>query len=637
MLRLSGKENLDKFVQGFVGCPVIIEHNEVYDDNAKELRVGIISRVWFDDTDGYYWCEGIIWDEHALDLIINKGWSVSCQYDITEVNEEGGIHNGVEFDKTILNGSPEHLALVDAPRYEAALIAVNSGKKKFLFNKAINSNDKTEWITMKGNHIPIKEGETKEEAVKTFLEKVREKKIVKKPEGKQKEEKEKQISKDYALMRSKDFVKSIEEYPNSQKEILFTNEDNTWLLVESWKKGEEGWDLVKAGKVIQHFNDRYEAYDAHEKGYFDNVDAMDKEKPFYVKMADIRPVKIKKSEIPQFDNKKELSNWMKEQFKQLGSVHIEDTGIDLKLSAGKANREAIKRRSSKDENKAVVTKFEEIVSKAIKKDERKADERHNKDQEIYYNKFQIDGQDYEVEVFVDKPDGRDKNSYYAGHSAVKIEITPRDTMDAQNELIHHAKGVNNIIPHIVINFNPDIANCKAQNNKETEEMGIVEDLEKLILKAKNKGDSMKSKNEDTDKRKLIDEVAGMMKSAGADDELIRTAIAKMEKLAYDKSEAGTADNKAKNENEEDDKKDEKADNKCRNKDDDEDDEAGNEDEDEYDKLKREVDDEAKNKAKNKARNSISDFKKSFYDYDGGGYDTGYISQKKGIELGKQVF
>ena len=34
--------------------------------------------------------------------------------------------------------------------------------------------------------------------------------------------------------------------------------------------------------------------------------------------------------------------------------------------------------------------------------------------------------------------------------------------------------------------------------------------------------------------KLIDEVAGIMKSAGADDEKIRT-LAKMEKLAYDKS------------------------------------------------------------------------------------------------------
>ena len=456
-LCLLSKENLDKFVQGFVGCPVIIEHNEVYDDNAKELRVGTISRVWFDDTDGYYWCEGIIWDEHALDLIINKGWSVSCQYDITEVDEEGGIHNGVEFDKTILNGSPEHLALVDAPRYEAALIAVNSGKKKFLFNKAINSSFKEE-------EHPRDEAGKFTDKESGLSQKIKENEIRTK-------ESEKQISREYTQLRVKEYQKSVKDDP--KMEGVFSNDDGTWLLTEIWGKGKDkdGWDLVKGGKVIKHFNDRYEAYDAWDNGYFADIDSMDKQ--------------------------------------------------------------------------------------------------------------------------------------------------------------------------------------TAQNNKETEEMGIIDDLEKLIMKAKNKGDSMKSKNEDTDKRKLIDEVAGMMKSAGADDELIRTAIAKMEKLAYDKSEAGTADNKAKNEDEEDDKKeeaknkcrneedcdkkDEKADNKCRNKDDDKDEEAENEDEDECDKLKREVDDEAKNKAKNKARNSISDFKKSFYDYDGGGYDTDYITQKKGIELGKQVF
>ena len=60
-------------------------------------------------------------------------------------------------------------------------------------------------------------------------------------------------------------------------------------------------------------------------------------------------------------------------------------------------------------------------------------------------------------------------------------------------------------------------------------------------------------NEDVDKRKLIDEVAGIMKSAGCDDEAIRTAIGKMEKIGYDKSEAKTADN------EEDEKVKEKAD------------------------------------------------------------------------------
>ena len=66
-------------------------------------------------------------------------------------------------------------------------------------------------------------------------------------------------------------------------------------------------------------------------------------------------------------------------------------------------------------------------------------------------------------------------------------------------------------------------------------------------------------NEDVDKRKLIDEVAGIMKSAGCDDEVIRTAIGKMEKIGYDKSEAKTADNEEEPKEEE--KEEEKAENK----------------------------------------------------------------------------
>lgn len=36
---------------------------------------------------------------------------------------------------------------------------------------AMNAKDDTEWITVKGNHIPVKDGQTKEQAVKEFLEK----------------------------------------------------------------------------------------------------------------------------------------------------------------------------------------------------------------------------------------------------------------------------------------------------------------------------------------------------------------------------------------------------------------------------------------------------------------------------------
>ena len=135
---------------------------------------------------------------------------------------------------------------------------------------------------------------------------------------------------------------------------------------------------------------------------------------------------------------------------------------------------------------------------------------------------------------------------------------------------------------------------KIFNNKE-QDMALLDELKKLITKVENdKGEDMDDNKEKVDKRKLIDEIAGIMKSAGADDEKIRTAIAKMEKLAYDKSEAGTADNEK-----EDDPKSEKdtTDNqKVKN-------EETKEDEKKYGDLKKDVKEDVENKCKNSVDNS----------------------------------
>ena len=61
---------------------------------------------------------------------------------------------------------------------------------------------------------------------------------------------------------------------------------------------------------------------------------------------------------------------------------------------------------------------------------------------------------------------------------------------------------------------------------------------------KENEDDKEEKKENVDKRKLIDQVAGIMKSAGADDEVIRTAIKKMEEIGYEASEADKKDNSA---------------------------------------------------------------------------------------------
>ena len=124
---LLNKEVIDRFVYQFEGCPVVIDHKDVTTESAKDDRVGVISKVWFNECDSWYWCDGVIFDQEALDLI-DKGFNVSCQYEITEYSEnrENKLHNGNEYDKTILNGRPEHLAIVQNPRYENAMIAVNA-------------------------------------------------------------------------------------------------------------------------------------------------------------------------------------------------------------------------------------------------------------------------------------------------------------------------------------------------------------------------------------------------------------------------------------------------------------------------------------------------------------------------------
>lgn len=142
---LITKETLDKFVYTMVGCPVIIRHKDITKDNVDKERVGVVSKVWYNELDGWYWCEGIIWDKQAIDLIKNQGWSVSCTYDF-ESDFKKGTYHGKDYDMEFTGGEFLHLALVDNPRYERANIVVNS-KDEEKEEKSNNVNNERE-LTM---------------------------------------------------------------------------------------------------------------------------------------------------------------------------------------------------------------------------------------------------------------------------------------------------------------------------------------------------------------------------------------------------------------------------------------------------------------------------------------------------------
>ena len=88
--------------------------------------MGVVSNVWFDDKDGWYWCDGVIWNETAQNLITDKDWSVSCSYDVKLADDAGGTENNIPYDIEFLDGVFTHLAIVDNPRYERANIVFNS-------------------------------------------------------------------------------------------------------------------------------------------------------------------------------------------------------------------------------------------------------------------------------------------------------------------------------------------------------------------------------------------------------------------------------------------------------------------------------------------------------------------------------
>ena len=96
------------------------------EENANDARVGVVSNVWFNDKDGWYWCDGIIWDKTAQNLITDKGWSVSCSYDVKLADDTGGSENNIPYNIEFLDGVFTHLAIVNNPRYERANIILNS-------------------------------------------------------------------------------------------------------------------------------------------------------------------------------------------------------------------------------------------------------------------------------------------------------------------------------------------------------------------------------------------------------------------------------------------------------------------------------------------------------------------------------
>ena len=437
---LITKETLDKFIKTMIGCPVIINHKDINDKNVDKERVGVISNVWYNENDGWYYCDGIIWDKDAISLVKNQGWNVSCSYDFKS-DFESKTHNGKKIDMEFTDGNFLHLALVEVPRYERANIVINS------VDNWVEPENIDYWFSTKtGVKIPVAKGQSKKDALSVFI---KEKTTQRIERNRQKNEAidilHHVVGKD--LNYSKADLKRNIKKKNVSEKIYKIIEGNTDRLS----------DLTYKGKYFdtEMFNYGKSGHDetVKQEEFLNNL--------MYGLENDYFPQKDVEEEITDYYDG--LGEYVANRVDELVNSYI-DNGIDI----------------PEDTLAEQLADIYGVEKEDIMQDQEKWDNFYSE----YFKKLEV-------------------------NNSIRKENV---IMSALNELENFVRG-------IVENA------CK---NEEKEEM-------KEELKVENE-----------DKRKLIDEVAGMMKSAGCDDEIIRTAIKKMEKIGYEKSEDGTADNRCKN-------------------------------------------------------------------------------------------
>jgi hypothetical protein len=128
---LVKNEALALMAKSFVGKPVIdMIHKDVSPETIPSGDAeGIVTRVWLDGETGWWKCRFIVWDPETQRHCESVAYSVSCAYEPTAVDSEGGSYHNIDYQQEILDGRYTHLAVVTNPRYEGARIQIVNSKK----------------------------------------------------------------------------------------------------------------------------------------------------------------------------------------------------------------------------------------------------------------------------------------------------------------------------------------------------------------------------------------------------------------------------------------------------------------------------------------------------------------------------
>jgi hypothetical protein len=129
---LVDTEALKRILPSGVGKPVYVNH----DNGTDETRLqnlhkadGYITEAFYNELDGWGWFKILAVSDEAHEKIA-AGWAVSNAYIPTQWGV-GGTKNNCPYDREVLDAEFTHLAIVQNPRYEGALIFTPEGFRAY--------------------------------------------------------------------------------------------------------------------------------------------------------------------------------------------------------------------------------------------------------------------------------------------------------------------------------------------------------------------------------------------------------------------------------------------------------------------------------------------------------------------------
>lgn len=138
---LVNQNALEKLAKTSYGIPVVIEHPgvKITPENFKDIPVhGRVADMTYDEKTDEWMINFVVDTQEAVDCL-NSGWGVSTAW-IGENYGPSGTYNAMPYDRELLEGKYEHLAIVKDPRYEMAKGPVFYNSKNSLQEKSKGSN-----------------------------------------------------------------------------------------------------------------------------------------------------------------------------------------------------------------------------------------------------------------------------------------------------------------------------------------------------------------------------------------------------------------------------------------------------------------------------------------------------------------